>query len=233
MSIEAVLFDLDDTLFDRHRAQIDVLRVIRDSHPDVLGAVDEERMIRAFRESDAIANREFYNGGNLDTVRVGRARHFLRLLGRDEAPAQDLAGAYVSAYAEVRCPMAGARELVASLATRFPLGIVTNGFPDVQHSKLQGLGLGDVFCCVVISGEVGVWKPDPEVFRMAAGQVGKKPDRCLYVGNNFHDDVVGAKEAGMRACWLNPACEAVPDDSVAPDYEIGTLGGLAEILRLE
>jgi len=233
MSIEAVLFDLDDTLFDRHRAQVEILRGFKERFPDIFGDLDDEAMIGAFYESDVLANDDFYAGGGLETVRAGRARHFLRLLGLDTSPAADLAKAYVEAYARVFCPVDGAPELVRRLADRMPVGIVTNGFPDVQYAKLNGLGVRDRFRCVIISDEVGFWKPDPEVFRIAATALGRSPERCLFVGNNYHDDVVGAKAAGLRACWLNPRGEPIPENGPHPDFQVKDLGELAEITGLD
>ena len=230
MNTEAVFFDLDDTLFDRRRAQAEVLRILMRQFPEVFDGISEESAWAAFQEADEISLAAFYAGGGEESVRVGRARAFLGLLGRDVGPAQAMARAYVRAYAQVDCPVPGAGELVRNMATRLPLGVISNGLADVQYTKLDGLGLRDAFGCVMIAGELDLWKPGKAIFLAAATALGQPPQACLHVGDLFHDDVLGARGAGMRACWFNPGGEAVPEGFGAPDLEIRALGELPGLI---
>ena len=66
---------------------------------------------------------------------------------------------------------------------------------------------------VVISQEAGIAKPHPSIFKMALDQLGALPGESVMVGDNWAMDVVGARTAGMRAIWFNPAGAPRPDSS--------------------
>jgi putative hydrolase of the HAD superfamily len=85
-----------------------------------------------------------------------------------------------------------------------------------------------LFECIVLSEELGIRKPDPAIFWHAAELLDVAPGDCLYIGDSYDNDVVGAKRSGMHVCWFNPAGEAASGE-VKPDLEIRTL---EEILRL-
>ncbi|WP_135257162.1 HAD family hydrolase [Thermus caldilimi] len=83
------------------------------------------------------------------------------------------------------------------------LVLLTNGVPDLQREKLFGAGLGEAFSLVLISGEVGLGKPDPRLFRMALCAFGVGPEEAVMVGDNPERDVQGALLAGLRAVWVD------------------------------
>ncbi len=81
-----------------------------------------------------------------------------------------------------------------------PIGLITN-FNDglMQREKIRGAGLEGQFDGVYISGEVGVWKPEPGIFEHAARDLGVEPGDCVHIGNSVISDVEGALAAGMAA----------------------------------
>jgi putative hydrolase of the HAD superfamily len=137
---------------------------------------------------------------------------------------------YVRDYPTVDAPVAGAVLLVSELSLRFLVGVVSNGLPDVQYRKLEAMGLRDVLSCIVLSEEIGIRKPDPRIFHHAADLLKVQPEVCLYVGNSYHSDVVGAKTAGMMTCWLNPNPLMTNSVSVKADFVISSLQEVGEIL---
>jgi HAD superfamily hydrolase (TIGR01509 family) len=230
--LKAVLFDVDDTLFDRSGAQLLVLDVITRELRDLFAGIDRQDLVDAFLESDRVTTLEFYGDAPVvEGVRVRRARMFLDLLGLDEAPADAIAELYVEAYPRVNAPVDGAVALVEALAPRFRLGIVSNSLPDVQYQKLETLGVRHLFDCIVLSEEFGIRKPDPAIFWHAAGLLGREAEECLYVGDSYAADVVGAKEAGLRVCWFNPTGLRPPQVGVECDFEIRALAQVLEILN--
>jgi len=82
------------------------------------------------------------------------------------------------------------------------LGIISNWDPGAT-SILATLGILDYFEAVIISSEVGVSKPDERIFRIALEKVSIDPARCLYVGDNYYDDAVGAATVGMESLIIN------------------------------
>ena len=121
----------------------------------------------------------------------------------DPALATALSDAYV-AYERSRHPLIeGAAEFVHSLAGRCRLGLLTNGPADIQRLKLEGTGLAPCFATVVISGEVGLGKPDADVFALTLSQLGAKADSAVMVGDSWERDVIGALDAGLSAVWVS------------------------------
>ena len=101
---------------------------------------------------------------------------------------------------------------------------------DLARGKQVGDLLEDIDC-IVLSEEFGVRKPDPAVFWHATGLLGREPEECLYVGDSYAADVVGAKKAGLPVCWFNPSGLHPAKVDVESDYEICTLVEILEILK--
>jgi HAD superfamily hydrolase (TIGR01549 family) len=230
--LKAILFDVDDTLFDRNGAQLMALDVIAREFQNLLAGIDRQELVDAFLESDRLTTLEFYGGiPTVKNVRVRRAQVFLDLLGLDGVHTDAMAELYVKAYPQMDAPLDGAVALVEALAPRFQLGIVSNSLPDVQYQKLETLGIRHFFDCIVLSEEFGIRKPDPAIFWHAAGLLGRKPEECLYVGDSYAADVVGAKRAGMQVCWFNPGGLRPAQVGVESDYEIRALAEILGILK--
>jgi len=82
------------------------------------------------------------------------------LLSLSDASAERITALYVESYPKINAPVEGAKSLVENLVKRFSLGVVSNGFHDVQYQKLEALDIKDLFDCIVLSSEVGIWKLD-------------------------------------------------------------------------
>lgn len=82
-------------------------------------------------------------------------------------------------------------------------GLVSN-WDTSCRSVLEQTGLAPYLDPIVVSSEVGVEKPDRRIFEKALELSGDSPEHCLYVGDNYYDDGVGASQVGMEFCILNP-----------------------------
>jgi putative hydrolase of the HAD superfamily len=103
-----------------------------------------------------------------------------------------------------------------------PLALVTNGASCLQREKLAASGLGPRFDAVVVSGDLGVRKPDPSVFRHALSLLGA--DDAVMIGDSLTSDIEGAHAAGLDAIWVNRFDQAGP----CPDG-VREIAGLAEL----
>jgi HAD superfamily hydrolase (TIGR01509 family) len=117
-------------------------------------------------------------------------------------PARDaLVAAWYSLWVR---PPADARTSLDALAARgFALGVVSNSNGSVR-SLLDAADLAGPLGCVVDSGVVGVEKPDPRIFAIAAERLAVPPSACVYVGDFHSLDVLGARGAGMHGVLLDP-----------------------------
>ncbi|MFF1794604.1 HAD family hydrolase [Kitasatospora sp. NPDC058263] len=95
--------------------------------------------------------------------------------------------------------------LTALREAGWTIGVVTNGYTDVQRAKLARTGLLPAVDAVCVSQEAGARKPDPEIFRLAAARLGRTltPDTWM-VGNNPATDLLGAHACGIRSIWITP-----------------------------
>ena len=159
------------------------------------------------------------------TVRT-HVRFQLEHLGRDDAGlAARLADAFI---ADTRRAWDRNRPLLQRLAERYRLGVVSNSYGNMP-ALLDEARLGP-FAVVIDSAVVGVAKPDPAIYVLAAEHLGLAPRTILHVGDSWERDVVPACAAGMRAAWLAAADASMPA-SPAPVWRLASVLELEALLR--
>ena len=114
-------------------------------------------------------------------------------------------------------PYPGVSSLLEKLAGRYKLGVVTNGSPAVQRFKLHRSGLAAYFDTVVVSGDVGIVKPNPEPFTSALSQLSLEASQAIMIGNSLKSDISGASALGMRTVWVSHDDELTAKDP-QPDW---------------
>ena len=127
---------------------------------------------------------------------------------------------------------AKAVEVVAELKRRgFRLALVSNMMlpGKLLEAKLQAARILTYFDHITISSDVGFIKPHPEIFRRTLAESKLRSDEVLFVGDTYHQDIIGAKRVGLKTVWLNTRHEprTMARDN-PPDYEIETLAELIE-----
>ena len=99
----------------------------------------------------------------------------------------------------------GTMELLNYLKPKYHLHLITNGFQEVQHTKLNGSGMEPYFETLTVSEEVGVKKPNPEIFRHALRKAGATAEESLMIGDEMAVDIDGARAAGIDQIFFNPS----------------------------
>ena len=209
----AVLFDLDDTLFDHQGCARDALAAVQRQH-DALRTLPFESLERAHAGFLEELHLEVMLGRvPLETARIERFRRLLEAVGVADAAnhATGLAAAYRETYLGRRRAVAGAAALMAAIKRHAALGIVSNNLLDEQQDKLRICGLEEFVDALVVSEEVGVSKPDPAIFRVALDRLHVRAEEAVMVGDSWAADVEGALGAGIHAIWFNPAGAPVPN----------------------
>ena len=112
------------------------------------------------------------------------------------------------------------REVLDVLRERYPLAVVTDAQSAYARGELHRVGLLGYFDPIVISGDYGFRKPDRRLFQFALDRVGVPAENAVYVGNDMHRDIFGAREAGLTTvmfdsdqgtkCYL----DCVPDHTI-------------------
>lgn len=149
-------------------------------------------------------------------------------------PARDLIIEAVDLYRQERiatyCLFPDVHEVLQALHPRYILGLISNGPRDTQREKVDATGLGAYLNILVVSGELGVGKPESGIFLKALESAQVIPAEAIYVGDSLTSDVAGAKNVGMYATWINRKKVAKPEDAPSPDLEINTLWDIIPLL---
>jgi putative hydrolase of the HAD superfamily len=124
------------------------------------------------------------------------------------------------------------REMLDILRERFPLAIVSDGQSSYARGELHKVGITEYFHPIVISGEHGFRKPDARLFQFALDGMGVSAENTIYVGNDVHRDVYGAREAGMRTVLFNSDQGTKDFQGVTADHDVTDYRELLEILGL-
>jgi putative hydrolase of the HAD superfamily len=237
MTAGVVLFDLDDTLF-AHREAVDqgVLATLAAMERDRAAPAEAEELAR-WRELEE-HHYHRYLSGELDYQgqRRARARAFLAPYGihLEDVPAEAWFEEYSNRYRSAFRLHADALPCLDALEQRIPgvrFGLITNGDLAFQTAKLEALGIEQRFAHVITSGELGVAKPDPRIFRAAADAFGAAPEDCAYVGDRLRTDAIGAALAGLTGVWLDRGEVAPEPADVAEARRLGVrvISGLDEL----
>jgi putative hydrolase of the HAD superfamily len=124
------------------------------------------------------------------------------------------------------------REVLDVLREHYPLAVVTDAQSAHTRGELHKVGLLDYFDPIVISGDHGYRKPDRRLFQFALDGMGVAAENALYVGNDMHRDIFGAREAGMATVMFESGQGADAYLDCAPDYRISDFRDLLRILSL-
>jgi len=126
-----------------------------------------------------------------------------------------------------------AKSVLGELQGRYKLALISNfDHPPHVHRLLDELALRPFFDAVVVSGDVGVKKPDPAIFTPALEQTGLATDEVLFVGDSPEDDIAGAKAAGLRPVLIRRSLGADGSESAWTEDGVRVVTGLREVIGL-
>lgn len=131
---------------------------------------------------------------------------------------------------ELVTPIDGARELIEALDARsIRHAILTNGWSPLQAKKIARAL--DYRNPVLVSDQLGILKPDPAAFEKLIDTLRVQRDRIWFVGDNPTTDILGARNAGLRAVWFDWEHMTYPVEAPEPDVRITHLHDLLDVLR--
>ena len=147
----------------------------------------------------------------------------------DQAFATELAETFPTHRRKLHVVYDDVRAALEHLGRSFRLGLHTNGAPGLQREKIEGAGIARYFDAIVISGDVGVGKPNPRIYEIVLSQLKTAPHQAVMIGNSLTSDVAGPQRVGMKAVWVNRAGRPA-NDSIVPDFEVSGLDELRQIV---
>lgn len=261
MAKQAVLFDLDDTLLWDDRSVKEAFEATCQAGAEAAGVDPDELEDAVRKEARALyESYETFPFTKMIGINPfeGLWAHFAAGEQEEFRKLQTLAPSYRKAAWTQGLKALGVddEELGAKLAEQFPaerrkrpivydetfavldqlkgkykLLLLTNGSPDLQKEKLDGVpALIPYFDHIIISGEFGEGKPAASIFKHALERLGIEPEHGIMVGDKLTTDILGANTIGMTSVWINRH-GMTRTDEIVPTYEIQNLEELLQLLE--
>jgi putative hydrolase of the HAD superfamily len=228
--IKHIFFDLDHTLWDFEKNSETVIE-------SLLVTYDVERQYNitseAFIKKYKKINQKLWHlySHKKITKEELRSTRFTKTLAKLGAKNEEL-GLILEREYIAKSPyqthlLEGANEILDYLKPKYNMHILSNGFKEVQHIKLHESGIKKHFNNVFISEEMGVQKPDKEIFDTARKQAKVDASNCIMIGDSFENDIQGALNAGWKAVYLSSRKKRLKNKDL---YQIKSLVELKELL---
>ena len=225
-----LFIDLDDTIYDFSGAS-------RESFRETYDLLHYERYFDSFEhylslyEPYNLELWRIYGEGKITKEELNRRRysHPLECVGVND---QQLADTFCS-EALGRIPtkgplMPGAMEILEYLRPKYNMYILSNGFKELQSRKMRTAGIDGYFDALILSEDIGVNKPNRELYEYALAKTGSKLSESLMIGDMFDTDIVGAANIAMDQMYYNP--KEKKGHAFTPTYEVTHLLQIKEIL---
>lgn len=199
-----ILIDLDDTIWDfRRNSKIAMQEIFYDYELNQF-----YNSFESFYDVYMIKNHQLweqYAKGEItkDFLSLERFLYPLRIAGNENVElAKKLGEDFLYRTTMQTNLIDGAIETLEYLKDKgYTLSIISNGFVEVQYTKLRCSGLLPYFANVFLSEEIGYQKPDTRFFQTVLDRLNATPAECLVIGDNFQTDIQGAQNANIRALF--------------------------------
>ena len=227
MKYKVILFDADETLFDFKKSEKEAFK---NTMIEFGFDYDEEYHFSTYKEINTVIWKELED--NLITQGELKIERFKRLKDKlgvnfDE---NKFADAYIKHLGDGSFLLDGADKLVEELSHKYVLSIITNGLTSVQERRIKKSVISKYFKDIVISEEVGISKPNPEIFEHAINNLGDfSKSEILMIGDSLTSDIKGGINYNIDTCWFNP--NSVENKTeLCPTYEISDFEGIKDLL---
>ncbi|MDY3520209.1 YjjG family noncanonical pyrimidine nucleotidase [Riemerella anatipestifer] len=229
MKIRHIFFDLDNTLWDhRKNARLtlqnlfnkysieDKIRVDFETFHEVYHTINEELWAKI---RDGVIDKE--------TLRKHRFYDVFLHFGLDDFElSQTFENLFLDEIIEYNELVEGSISILDYLKDKgYTLHILSNGFQEVTHRKLEGSGIAHYFDTVTSADEIGLRKPHPEIFQLALDKAKATVEESYFIGDDWIADALGARDFGLKVLFFDVFNEGFEEQGVI------NIKSLAEVER--
>ncbi len=193
MEKKAIIFDIDNTLVDRRGAFLHFCDYLMERYgAEYPYECTKEELLKKMIEIDA----DGYGGIHNFIPKLSNVWKLPHTI-------EEFVEERNTLFSKLTIPYPETMEVLKTLKGRYQLGVITNGFSEVQRDKIKMAGIEDYFEDIIVSGEQEFAKPDPRIFLLSCEHLGVSPEEAIYVGDYYPNDVVGAVAAKIMPIWIN------------------------------
>jgi putative hydrolase of the HAD superfamily len=207
MKYKHLFFDLDNTLWDFEKNSHETFNEL---YSHYLADQNLIPSVKAFFEVYTVHNTRLwglYRESLISKDELKNTRFLITLKEfgiDDKILASTLSDEYTYRSPRKGILFPGTIETLDKLKDRFQLHIITNGFEEIQHVKLEFAGLTKYFENLITSEQAQSKKPDAGIFNYAMEQAGARAEESLMIGDDLDVDIIGAREIGMDTILFDP-----------------------------
>lgn len=191
--IKAILFDLDGTLIYRQKSAYLLYRdLVKKFCPHITDENEIENAVQSLINWDEFGH-------------INKHIPYTRFQEKYQLPKEDvqkMVDFWLDNIAKYTIVFDKSFSTLKELKKRYKLAIVTNGAEQSQGAKIEQLGFKEIFDSIVITGKINSHKPEELPYLTACDELGVKPNECVFVGDTFHTDIIGAKRLNMETVWI-------------------------------
>ncbi|MCD7900657.1 MAG: YjjG family noncanonical pyrimidine nucleotidase [Bacteroides sp.] len=230
MKYKNIFFDLDDTLWAFSDNSRDTFRMMYDRYnfEKYFDSFDHYYALYQERNTELWA---LYGNSKITKDELNRARFLypLQAVGVNNPElAQAFSDDFFSVIHTLKKVMPAAKEVLEYLSPKYNLYILSNGFRELQSHKMEAAGISSYFKKIILSEDIGVMKPYPEIFHFALSATQSELKESLMIGDSWEADIVGAKGVGMDQVYYDFKKEG--KKGFQPTYCINELSQLRNLI---
>lgn len=225
--IKNVFIDLDDTLFDFHKAEAIALSGMLSEFGI---SIDEELSERYSAINKGQWELLEKKEKTREEVLLDRFTIFFSEIGKD-VDSKRAREIYEYRLGCGHFFIDGAEELLESLFGKYNLYLASNGTESVQTRRIASSGISGYFKEIFISQSIGFDKPSKEYFDACFSRIENfSPDETIIIGDSLSSDILGGKNAKIKTCLFNP-CGKENKTDIIPDFEVRSLFEIPRLLE--
>jgi YjjG family noncanonical pyrimidine nucleotidase len=228
---KAIIFDLDNTLLNYSASELQCMQQTVAAHGLFEG---EEDQWQQFWQNYLKINYQYWMSfvtkqsqhRSIQDVLIESFRDTVKV---EEQQYYSLAHTYWQNFCDTCIYEQGANDVLHAVSSSYQLGIISNGIGAAQRKRLVAGNIDHLFQSIIVSDEIGIRKPNKEIFEAALEQLQLSPSEVLFVGDSLQDDYAGARNSGIDFCYYNRNRQELAE-RYKPHYRIDSLSQLLEVI---